>query len=101
LIYLGFITEGKLAAIFIKPSLGVSNWPVIYIINTEPPTSFSGAVAREKEDFCKGSFARTSFTLFIVLLYFIFTCIVLSKNTKKIVSFIVVISLLLAHYVVS
>jgi hypothetical protein len=28
--YLGVITEGKLAAIFIKPSLGVSNWPVIY-----------------------------------------------------------------------
>jgi hypothetical protein len=28
--YLGFITEGKLVAIFIKPSLGVSNWPVIY-----------------------------------------------------------------------
>jgi hypothetical protein len=28
--YLGFINEGKLAAIFIKPSLGVSNWPVIY-----------------------------------------------------------------------
>jgi hypothetical protein len=26
---LGFITEGKLAATFIKPSLGVSNWPVI------------------------------------------------------------------------
>jgi hypothetical protein len=24
------MTEGKLAAIFIKPSLGVSNWPVIY-----------------------------------------------------------------------
>jgi hypothetical protein len=40
LTYLGFITEGKLAAIFITPSLGVSNWPVIYIINTEPPTSF-------------------------------------------------------------
>jgi hypothetical protein len=40
LIYLGFITEGKLAAIFITPSLGVPNWPVIYIINTEPPTSF-------------------------------------------------------------
>jgi hypothetical protein len=30
---LGFITEGKLAAIFIKPSLGVSNWPLIYFIN--------------------------------------------------------------------
>jgi hypothetical protein len=27
---LGFITEGKLAAIFIKASLGVSNWLVIY-----------------------------------------------------------------------
>jgi hypothetical protein len=36
---LGFVTEGKLVAIFIKPSLGVSNWPVIYIINYTP-TSF-------------------------------------------------------------
>jgi hypothetical protein len=36
---LGFITEGKLAAIFIKPSLGVSNWPVIYIINYTPTSS--------------------------------------------------------------
>jgi hypothetical protein len=33
---LGFVTEGKLAAIFIKPSLGVSNWPIIYIINYTP-----------------------------------------------------------------
>jgi hypothetical protein len=33
---LGFITEGKLAAIFIKPSLGVCNWPVIYFINYMP-----------------------------------------------------------------
>jgi hypothetical protein len=86
---LGFITEGKLAAIFIKPSLGVSNWPVIYyifprqigievfyrrcrVLKKKLPhhhhraiNKFSGAVAREeKEDFCKGSFARTSFTLF-------------------------------------
>jgi hypothetical protein len=37
--YLGFVTERKLAAIFIKPSLGVSNWPVIYFINYTP-TSF-------------------------------------------------------------
>jgi hypothetical protein len=44
---------------------------------------FSGAVAREKEDFCKGSLARTSFTLFIVFLYFIFACIVLSKTQKN------------------
>jgi hypothetical protein len=39
LTYLGFVTEGKLAAIFIKPSLGVSNWPVIYFSNYTP-TSF-------------------------------------------------------------
>jgi hypothetical protein len=74
---LGFIIKGKLAAIFIKPSLGVSNWPVIYFINCTPTSflapfitapsnaiKFSGAVAGEKEDFCKESFARTSFTLF-------------------------------------
>jgi hypothetical protein len=85
---LGFITEGKLAAIFIKPSLGVSNWPVIYYTfphqlgnrsflspllrfkkkfphyHHRAINKFSGAIAEEKEDFCKGSFARTSFTLF-------------------------------------
>jgi hypothetical protein len=38
---LGFITEGKLAAIFIKPSLGVYNWPVIYIINYTPTSSLA------------------------------------------------------------
>jgi hypothetical protein len=37
LIYLGFITEGKFADVLITPSLGVPNWPVIYIINTAPP----------------------------------------------------------------
>jgi hypothetical protein len=44
---------------------------------------FSGAIAEEKEDICKGSFACTSFTLLIVLLYFIFACIVLSKIQKS------------------
>jgi hypothetical protein len=33
---LGFITEGRLAAVLIIPSLGVPNWSVIYIINTAP-----------------------------------------------------------------
>jgi hypothetical protein len=37
--YLGFITEGKLAAVLITPSLGVPNWSVIYIINTAPSPS--------------------------------------------------------------
>jgi hypothetical protein len=34
--YLGFITEEKLVAVLITPSLGVPNWSVIYIINTAP-----------------------------------------------------------------
>jgi hypothetical protein len=38
---LGFITEGKLAAVLIKPSLGVSNWPVIYFINYTPTSSLA------------------------------------------------------------
>jgi hypothetical protein len=33
---LGFITEGRLAAVLIIPSLGVPNWSVIDIINTAP-----------------------------------------------------------------
>jgi hypothetical protein len=37
--YLGFITEGKLAAIFIKPSLGLSNWPVI-LLHQQTQSSF-------------------------------------------------------------
>jgi hypothetical protein len=41
LTYLGFVTEGKLVAIFIKPSLGVFNWPVIYIINYTPTSSLA------------------------------------------------------------
>jgi hypothetical protein len=46
--YLGFITEGKLAAIFIKPSLGVSNWPVIYITNYTPAKhKFSGTITED------------------------------------------------------
>jgi hypothetical protein len=44
---------------------------------------FSGAVAGEKEDFCKGSLSRSIIYFVIVLLYFIFTCIVLSKIQKK------------------
>jgi hypothetical protein len=34
-IYLGFITEGRLAVVLITPSLGVPNWSVLYI-NTAP-----------------------------------------------------------------
>jgi hypothetical protein len=41
--YLGFITKGKLAAIFIKPSLGVSNWPIIFTSSTNA-NNFSGNI---------------------------------------------------------
>jgi hypothetical protein len=81
--YLGFITEGKLAAVLITPSLGVPNWSVIYIFNTEPSSKFSGAVAGEREDFCKGSLARTIF--YFGFSFALFYCCLrrLIKNTKK------------------
>jgi hypothetical protein len=100
-----FLTEGRLATVLIIPSswgsqLGASNWhhqssnQVFWRRcwgtkkNNLPRqlgavNKFSGAVAGEKEDFCKGSFTCTSFTLFIVLLYFIFSCIFLSKTHKN------------------
>jgi hypothetical protein len=52
---------------------------------------FSGAVAEEKEDFCKGSLSRSIFYFVIVLLYFSFCLHHFIKNTKKISSFIVAI----------
>jgi hypothetical protein len=58
-----FLTEGKLLLCSSYLLLGVPNWSVIYI-STGTIKMFSGAVAGEEEDFCKGSFARTSFTLF-------------------------------------
>jgi hypothetical protein len=45
--------------------------------------NFSGAVAGEKEDFCTGSLSRSTFYFVIILLYFIFACIVLSKIQKN------------------
>jgi hypothetical protein len=63
-INLGFLLREKLAVVLIIPSLGVPNWSVIYI-NTAPQASiFLAPLPRKKDDFCKGSFARTSFTLF-------------------------------------
>jgi hypothetical protein len=74
-----FLTEGRLATVLIIPS----SWGSQLGGYLPASSIFSGAVAGEKEDFCKGSLARTSFTLFIVLLYFIFACIFLSKIQKN------------------
>jgi hypothetical protein len=87
---LGFITEGKLAAIFIKSSLGVSNWPVIYFINytptsflapfiTAPSTSFLAPLPERKKTSARGVSHAHPLICFKFCFYFIFTCIVLSK----------------------
>jgi hypothetical protein len=80
--YLGFITEGKLAAVLITPSLGVPNWSVIYIIKTAPSTSFLAPLPGRKKTSARGVSHAQCFTLFLVLLYFIFACIFLSKTQK-------------------
>jgi hypothetical protein len=65
---------------------------------------FSGAIAGEKEDFCKESLSLPIFYFVIVLLTFftLFLFAYFYQKYKKIVSFMVGISLLLllVHYVV-
>jgi hypothetical protein len=71
LINLCFILREALLLCSSYLPLGVSNWAVIYT----PSSNFFGAVAREKEDFCKGTLPLPIFYFVIVLLYFIFACI--------------------------
>jgi hypothetical protein len=99
--YLGFITEGILAAIFIKPSLGVSNWPVIYFINYTPTSSLALFITAPSTSFLaplpgKRRLLQGEFSTHI--LYFVFSfalfyfCLHLFiENTKKLVPSIVVI----------
>jgi hypothetical protein len=76
---LGFTTEGKLVVVLIITFLlGFPTGCNLHAIK-----HFSGAVAREKEDFCKGSLSLPIFYFVIVLLYFIFACIILSKIQKN------------------
>jgi hypothetical protein len=65
MINLGFLLREKLAAVLIIPSSWGSQLDGgIHHQHRAASRLFSGAVAGEKEDFRKGSFARTSFTLF-------------------------------------
>jgi hypothetical protein len=64
----------------------LSSWGSQRAVTYKPSSNFSGAIAGEKEDFCKGSLSRTIFYFVFVLLYFTFACIILSKIQKKIVS---------------
>jgi hypothetical protein len=78
-INLGFILREDLLLCSSYLPLGVPNWTVNYTSSS----NFSGAVAGEKEDFCKGSLSLPIFYFVIVLLYFIFACIFLSKIQKN------------------
>jgi hypothetical protein len=77
-----FLTEGKLLLCSSYLPLGVPNWSVIYIS--------TGAIKAVFWHRCRGGRRllqwefRTHILYFIlVLLYFIFTCIVLSKIQKN------------------
>jgi hypothetical protein len=105
LIYLGFITEGKLDVVLIKPSLGVYNWPVIYIINYTPIVFWHHSTPLHQQVFwrrCRGKRRLLQgefrshilyFVLSFALLYFYLHHFI--KNKKKLVSFIVATLLLL------
>jgi hypothetical protein len=80
--------------------LGIPNWAA-----STASKHFSGAVAGEKEDFCKGSLLLPIF--FTLLLFFLLSSLyfclhLFIENTKKLVPFIVgiLLLLLLVHYVV-
>jgi hypothetical protein len=93
LTYLGFVTEGKLAAIFIKPSLGVSNWPVIYIINYTPTVFWHHSTPRHQQVFwrrCRGKRRLLQGEFHTHILYFVLSFALLYfylhhfiENTKK------------------
>jgi hypothetical protein len=91
---LGFTTEGNLLLCSSYLPLGVPNW----VPQHRTIKHFSDAVAREKEDFCKGSLTRILLCLCFALFYFYLHHFI--ENTKKLASFIVVTSLVLVHYVV-
>jgi hypothetical protein len=67
--------------VLITHSLGVPNWSVI--INTAQQSRFSGAVVGEKRRFLQGEFCTHILYFVLVLLYFIFACIILSKTQKN------------------
>jgi hypothetical protein len=79
LINLGFILRENLLLCLSYLPLGISNWADIYM----PSSNFSSTVVGEKEDFCKGSRSLPIFYFVIVLLYFNFACIFLSKIQKN------------------
>jgi hypothetical protein len=78
LINLGFILKEDLLLCSSYLPLGVPNWAVIYT----PSSNFSGGVAGEKEDFCKGGLSLPIFYFVIILLFYFFLHHFI-KNTKN------------------
>jgi hypothetical protein len=81
-----FLTEGRLATVLIIPS----SWGSQLGGHLPASSIFSGIVAREKEDFFKGSLAHTSFTLFLFC-FILFLLASFYQKYKKLVPTIVVI----------
>jgi hypothetical protein len=80
-INLGFILREDLLLCSSYLPLGVPNWAVIYTSSS----NFSGAIAGEKENFCKGSLSLPIFYFVIFLLYFIFFLASFYQKYKKLV----------------
>jgi hypothetical protein len=78
-----FLTEGKLAAVLIIPSSWGSQLGGHLHQHRTAIKLFSGAVAGEKEDFCKGSFARTSFTLVLFCFILFLLASFYQKHTQN------------------
>jgi hypothetical protein len=81
-INLGLIQREDLLLCSSYLPLGVPNWVVIYM----PSSKFSGAVAREKEDFCKGSLSLPIF-YFVIILFILFLLASFYQKYKKISSY--------------
>jgi hypothetical protein len=86
LINLGFTTEGRLAAVLIITfSWGFQLGGYIYKTPTSTPhhQQVFWHRCRGERRFLQGESLASNLLLCYFLLYFIFACIVLSKNTKK------------------
>jgi hypothetical protein len=79
-INLGFILRKDLLLCSSYLPLGVPNWAVIYTLSR----NFSGGVAGEKEDFCKGVSRFQSFTL-LLFCFILFLLAYFYQKYKKIV----------------
>jgi hypothetical protein len=77
-----FLTEGKLAAVLIIPSLGVPNWSVIYINTALQSSYFLAPLPGKKKISARGvSHAHPLLCLLFCFTLF-FACIILSKTQK-------------------